>query len=452
MKTKVFAYITAGMLAATGFASCSDNWTADIEGEGEGMLNTSSILPTVKNEESILNDDKGVLKVKGAPSRASYNISSFLVDVTGADNNVVESWTYSAMPSLPTFKVGTYKVKVRSHEVQPAEWEKPYFVGEQSFAIKNGEVTDVPAIVCTLANVAVSVKFDDKLLREGNGGADFKVTVTPVTGGPSLVYTPAETRKGYFELLEGNTTIEVNFTGTVSGREENTTSVLTNVKPGELRKVTLWLKSNPNRPPEETGNIQVDGNGINVDFSVEETDLTGDIQNSETPTDPTYKPGEEGKDPTGGDDPQPPTPGDYKIEFETDMNLNGPNDAAEYGSEAKEAIVYISANKGIQHLIVNIESDFLTDEFLTEFGLAAEFDLANIPGSLDDEKSQLSILTRFGFPVNEQVVGKGIDEPLVFNITSFIPLIFEAGDHKFHITVIDMEGNERKETLLIRKS
>lgn len=61
-------------------------------------------------------------------------------------------------------------------------------------------------------------------------------------------------------------------------------------------------------------------------------------------------------------------------------------------------------------------------------------------------------LKSLGFPVNAEVVGKGVDEPLKFDITTFMPLILEAGDHKFHITVTDLDGNSKGMTLLIRKS
>ncbi len=457
MKTKFISNIAAGLLLAAGFSACSDNWTADIDGNGEGQLRTSTIVPSVMNEDQFpaIND---VASAKKAPSRSTIDLSGFLVDVVDASGNSAASWTLSTMPGLPTFPVGTYTIKVRSHEVQPAEWNKPYFLGEQTFAIRNGEITEVEPIVCKLANIRMTVIFDSKLLEASdNGGADFKVTVTS-TPGTSLDFTPSTEGSGYFEAAEGLSTLKVAFTGKVSGVEENTTAVLTNVEAGQHRKLTISLKKNGNVPDDEKGNITVDNEGINVDFSVEEVDMTGDIaadedvdnSQEESPWGPEGKPDDGDKDP---ELPTPPTPDDNVIKFVSEtLNLEGANNADEFGPGVKDAIVLITSQKGVKNLLVEIESDFLTDEFLTEFGLATSFDLANAPGDPSDDSSLVARLKSLGFPVNAEVVGKGVDEPLKFDITTFMPLILEAGDHKFHITVTDLDGNSKGMTLLIRKS
>lgn len=448
MKTKYISYIAAGMLAAAGLGSCSDNWVPDIDETGVGQLKTSSIIPDIKNGEKIVEDQKGALKVQGK-SRASYNVSDFIVTVEDANGMQEEQWTYSEMPSLPTFPVGTHKVIVRSHNVQPAEWNKPYFLGEQTFQIANGEITEVPTIVCTMANIAVAVKFDDKLLAQAdNGGADLKVTVTSVPG-TVLEFTPSENRTGYFEASDF-TTLKVNFTGTISGREENTTAVLTNVEAGQRRNITMTLKGNTHRPPEEMGNIQVDGEGINVDFSVDETDYTGTVdEGEEKPYDPTHKPGEEEK-PDDPDDPTPPTPSDYKIEFSSetlDLSDGAVNDANKFADEGIPAEVLITSDKGIRDLLVEIVSPTLTDKALTDVGLTSKFDLAH-PAMypLDNPRDLTEGLEGLGFPVGDAVIGQ---KEVLFKITEFVPLIPVTGSglHDFIITVTDMEGNVKSMTL-----
>jgi len=337
--------------------------------------------------------------------------------------------------------------------VQKAEWDKPYFFGEQNFQIRKDEVTDVEAVVCKLANIMVTVEFDSKLIdAAADGGADLKVAVTSEPG-TSLEFTPAEKRAGYFQAIQGLETLKVSFTGTVSGNAESTTAVLTNVAAGQHRKIIMKLKSNGNQSPDETGNITVDGEGINVDFSVEEKNLAGDIVSPEENLGNDDRPNQEGEEP-GGEDPNPPTPpGDedaITLTSET-LDVDGVNEAEMFGPGIKDAIVNIHSDAGVRNLNVEIISNFLTEEFLSGVGLTTRFDLANADDTkeMDNGETLATNLRGLGFPVNADVTGKN---DLVFDITGFMPLILEAGDHKFVITVTDVKGAQKSITLLIRKS
>ncbi|MDE6528372.1 MAG: DUF4493 domain-containing protein, partial [Muribaculaceae bacterium] len=295
MKANILSRIAAVMALGVAVSGCSDNWTADVGVEGEGTLATSSLLPTVKNEEQFIDEIRGAQQGRraGGESRATINLTDFIVEVTNAGGAQAALWRFSEMPSLPTFPVGTYTVTVKSHEVKDAAWSEPYFVGRQTFKIEQGALTYVDPIVCTLANIKVSVKFDKRLLAAtANNGADFKVTVTS-TPGVSLDFTTTETRSGYFKAFDELSTLHVSFTGTVSGVQENTSAVLANVAAGQHRQITFGLKSNPNTSPDETGNISIDKDGINVDFSVRQEDMTANLTVEETPGSSDDRPGKE---------------------------------------------------------------------------------------------------------------------------------------------------------------
>ena len=83
---------------------------------------------------------------------------------------------------------------------------------------------------------------------------------------------------------------------------------------------------------------------------------------------------------------------------------------------------------------------------LSGVGLTSEFDLANPVKNGTDYTEGLKGL---GFKVGDEVKG---ETELDFDITTFMPLIFEAGDHKFIITVKDENGVSKTLSLLIRKS
>lgn len=435
MKTDIISLAVVAAAAFAGLTSCSDTWTNDLAEEEKGTLNTASILASVNTYEAEKEDAQGA---KAPESRAVTDLSPFIVEVVKSDGSKVASWTYATMPPAPTFAVGTYTVRVKSHNPQPVEWEKPYYAGEQQFQIKANDVTDVDPIVCTLANVRVSIEVTEALKKASAG--DVKITFTGEPG-VDLEFAPDETRSGYFAYTEGLSTMKVHFEGTVSGAREDFTHVLKDIKPGQHRKVFFALRVNPNPPADETGNIEIpEGEGVMVDCGVTTYEVDGTVSSKEDVIDDSGRPGQE----DGGDDPDPEKPdADKAITFSSStLDLEGANMAEEFGEEEglKPAVVDIHSENGVKSLKVKIISDFLTEDMLSGIGLTSQFDLAD-PGEYAEG------LAGLGFPSADEVNGA---HDLQFNITKFIPLIFEEGDHKFEITVTDSKGLVKTMVLLIR--
>lgn len=434
MKTDIISLAVVAAAAFAGLTSCSDTWTNDLAEEEKGTLNTASILASVNTYEAEKEDAQGA---KAPESRAVTDLSPFIVEVVKSDGSKVASWTYATMPPAPTFAVGTYTVRVKSHNPQPVEWDKPYYAGEQQFQIKANDVTDVDPIVCTLANVRVSIEVTEALKKASAG--DVKITFTGEPG-VDLEFAPDETRSGYFAYTEGLSTMKVHFEGTVSGVREDFTHVLKDIKPGQHRLVKFALRINPNPPADETGNIEIpEGEGIMVDCGVTTYEVDGTVSSKEDVIDDSGRPGQE----EGGDDPKPDDPDDKAITFSSStLDLEGANMAEEFGEEEglKPAVVDIHSENGVKSLKVKIISDFLTEDMLSGIGLTSQFDLAD-PGEYAEG------LAGLGFPSADEVNGA---HDLQFNITKFIPLIFEEGDHKFEITVTDSKGLVKTMVLLIR--
>lgn len=440
--------ILAWAAAAAAFTGCSDNWVPEVEGAGEGRLNTQSILAEVNTVEDEKEDED---VTKKATSRSSIDLSPFLVDVVRtSDNANVASWTYATMPQLPTFAVGSYKVQVRSRVLKDAEWSAPYYLGSQTFDIRNGEVTDVGPIVCKLANVRVTIDYGPKLL-EATGGEGFTITVTS-TPGVYLQYTGKETRSGYF-AYNGQTTMVARFQGRVNGVNEDFSHVLENIAPGQHRKLTFRLNYNPNVPDDEVGTIE--GQGIVVSCSTKTVNVDGNVIQEEDIQESGDRPGQEGDEP-GGEDPKPGEEGNITFTSETLANDdNGnvlddtPNNAADFGEGKKEAKIHIHSDAPIASFKVKIDSETLTADVLGGVGLASEFDLADPIVTVDGEKKDLTDgLKGLKFPVGDEVKGA---TDLDFDITQFVPLtmIYGAANHRFILTVTDNAGNSKTLTLLI---
>ena len=436
MKTDIISLVVVAAAAFAGMTSCSDTWTNDLAEEEKGTLNTNSILASVNTYEDQKEDAQGA---KAPESRAVTDLSPFIVEVVKPDGSKVASWTYTTMPPAPTFAVGTYTVRVKSHNPQPVEWEKPYYAGEQQFQIKANDVTDVDPIVCTLANVRVSISVSDALKK--TSADDVRITISGEPG-VDLEFAPDETRSGYFAYTDGLSTMKVHFEGTVSGAHEDFTHVLKDIKPGQHRKVFFALRVNPNPPADETGSIEIpEGEGVMVDCGVTTFEVDGTVSSKEDVIDDSGRPG--GED--GGDDPKPGNPDvDKAITFSSStLDLEGANMADEFGEEEgqKSAVVDIHSENGVTSLKVKIISDFLTEDMLSSVGLTSEFDLAE-PGEYETG------LKGLGFPTGDDVKGA---HDLQFNITPFIKLIFEEGDHKFEITVTDSKNVVKSMVLLIRR-
>lgn len=435
MKKQILSYLTL-LAVAAGFTACNDdNWNPGIDHvDGEGQLNVSNLVPEVVNAEKIVSDAKGPNKVA---SRASIDLSNYLVTVTNnTTGETAAQWSYSNMPSLPTFGVGTYTITVESHNVQPVAWDAPYFSGSETFQIKNGEITEIETVVCKLANIKVGVNFDDELLA---AATDINVVVTSADN-HQATFTPDETRKAYFQALGELKTLEVHFTGNINGTAEDFVYVLQDVEAGQYRNISFSLRTNGNLPPDEFGQI-TEGEGINVSTKVEEEDLTADTPWSEETGDNTDRPNQEGPEPgTDPEEPDQPTPptgdaitfdsasaddGGYQFDFE------GINQAADIIASGKKAQVIIKAAEGISILNVEIISDKLNKEVLQGVGLDSEFDLAH-PGSLE------AGLQGLGFKTGTDVEGKN---EVVFDITDFMTLLQIYSDvHEFKITVTDKKA------------
>lgn len=422
MKTKILSFVAVAALAL-GLSSCDDNWNPDVEPEGKtGEVSLASLGVEVSTAEQIL-------------SRAEVDLTPFIITITNkTTGEQAAQWTYGEMPELFALPVGDYTVAVKSHEVQPAEWDKPYYVGEKDFSIADSEITEIGVVTCTFASLKVTIKFDDDL--RAIMGDDVQVSVVAGENGTSLVYTPSETRSGFFEVVDESTTLVATFTGTVKGYAEELRKSYSDVAAGQHWIITFTVKDSYPNIPDETGNIDP-SEGINVDVTVVAEDVNGNVIVDEDVIDSSDRPGQEEGE---GDDPEPPTPGgDEVITFTSEtLSFDSPNSV-----DVNPAVVHITAENGIAHLVVTISTtnaDF--EGALEEFDVPTEFDLA-YPGDKE------SVFKSLNFAVGNEVIGA---PELDFNISDFVPLLGRFdGTHKFTISVTDQQNKQDAVTLTFVK-
>ena len=429
MKTKILSIIA---LAATllSLTSCDEAWTPNT-GDKTGQVSLKSLGVEVSTAESTV-------------SRADVDLSDYIITIVNRTSGITEGqWTYSEMPEVFALPVGDYTVKVKSHTIQPAEWDKPYYCGEKDFSIEADKIAELGVVTCKFASLRVTVKFADELRNVMED--DARVSILAGENGTAMTFTPDETRSAYFEVVDASTTLIATFTGTVKGTAETLRKTYSDVKAGEHWIITFNVKEYPDIPGE-TGNISVDG-GINVDASVTAVDVNGNVIVDEDVLPSDDRPGTEdpGTDPGPGTDPDP-DPG-------TDPDPQ-PSDAITFASETLSfdtansvdvtpAVVHITAANGIAHLVVNITTTSAGfEEALVEVQMPTTFDLA-YPGS-DKE-----VFESLGFSTGADVIGAtAID----FDITQFVPLLgLYEGTHTFKITVTDQNNLQNSVTLTFIK-
>ena len=419
MKTKILSVISFFALALS-LVSCSEKWEpGQTDTDKEGQVSMMSMGVDVSTAETVI-------------SRASVDLSDFQVKITSAEGETVNSWKYKDMPEIVTLPVGHYTVDVVSHEVKKAAWEEPLYVGSKEFDIVENKITDIGIVNCVFSNIKVSIRFTENLVK--NAGDDVKVTVVANDEG-TLEYTLKETRAGYFEAVPGSTTLVATLTGTIKGSTYETRTVLDDVAAGQHRIITYDFKTPDIPNPGESGTINP---GVGIDISFSTINLNNPIDHDETIIGGT-RPGQEEPskpvDPVDPVDPDKPFFEPIKYTSKT-IDFDNPNPVV----DGTDYAVHIHADNGIAHLVVTIDSPYLTEEFLGTVGLTSQFDLA-YPGEYK------AALDGFEFPTGEAVIG---ETDIDFILTPFIPLLNLGGTgltHKFILQTTDQNGTAYTKTL-----
>lgn len=363
-----------------------------------GQLKLSSMQVTADTEPLV------------TASRVSADIKDYLITVYAADGGKLQEWKYAEMPEIFTLKTGTYKLVAHAPEVTGAAFDTPYCASaEESFEIRQDEITEIGEVKCTLHNVKVTVKYEDKLMALL--GDDVKVTVK--VGEEKLEYTKDETKSGFFHGKAENNVVDVTFQGSVEGEPVSITRSYAEIALGTELIVTYKYKESVTGIDPGTGG-SFHAPGISVDEKLIAVNETGAVLPEEDEILDFGKPAIEGD---GFDLSQPVT------------NLN------------QKVVVNLMAPDGIAHVKVEIASENETFAGVIQKMFGGPFDLA-YPGTLEETLKGLKL------PVSEQVINQQL---VKFDVTEFMPLLKGefAGIHRFIIEVVDNNNSSIKATLTV---
>lgn len=420
MNIKIYNFLAAGLMLVAG--ACTDDWKPKTEQQGSLDLTTLGIRASDESEA-----DK-----TGAPARSDVNTDNFIITIY--DNHGLSQddwqWTFATMPEVIRLPVANgYKVVVESHDVKPAAWSEPYFIGSETFDIKEDQITRLGTILCYFHSLKVTVVYEDELKKRMS--ADSKVTVFKHDTPDKLEYKRDETRSGYFEHAEGQATVVAIFDGVVDGNTLTLQHAYTVDKPGMHLIARFGVQPIP-PIPSPTGTANASGVELDVNFDVVGSNHQVTVEEEKLPS--NDRPGQE-QEPEKPDVPQPTEAATFEP---VGVKLNEDNPLV----DGMTAIVNITCPEGFEKLEVTIDSESLTAADLEDVGLAGEFDLCN-PGSM---KTTLDNLLK----INTGDAIKGA-KFMAFDVSDLVGLLAILGNGRsnFIIKVTDTKGGTAQTTLTI---
>lgn len=246
---RIFAFLSAVLV----LASCSK----DTEPVVEMAINEGAMRFGVAMQAEIGAEDDVLVKI--------YKVEN-------GEQKLIRR--YEALSDIPDYLVllsGDYVAKVQVGERQIASFDQRYFIGEESFTVTDGEVTEVD-VECHLLSTTVCVEYDATVVEALNEGYFTAVAVADnydaqaIEIGDVFALNYETTKDGYFVMPEGQTTLFWHFEGThpVEG-DIVKEAAIAEVKPGY--KYTVKLKYSKDAP----GDLKIEAS---VDVSVEEKDDT----------------------------------------------------------------------------------------------------------------------------------------------------------------------------------
>lgn len=172
-------------------------------------------MVSCQSEDELGNSAMGYLRLglevnTSSISRAeaeAYNPKQLAVQILDANEEVVEETTnFDTEWKGKTFTlpVGTYTIKASSagFDGKTSGFEKPYYTGSTAVTIENGKTAN-PSITCTLANVKVTVQFDESFTKAFSAA---KVTVDDNADNAGISPLDFEmgktTQSGYFPVTD----------------------------------------------------------------------------------------------------------------------------------------------------------------------------------------------------------------------------------------------------------
>ena len=243
---KILSFFTASLIIAS-LVSCSDE-DASMNGEGRVSLRT-----TVNSDVKVISRATTDADLASACNVWISSAKGLVRKYEGLDNVPAEIWLVS----------GNYVAEAWTGDSVAASFDSKYFKGYQPFTVTAGGSVTVN-LACKIANVVVSVNYGnnvDEIL------SDYTMVVSHTKG--SLTFEGRDSRRGYFMMPNGVTTLSWTLSGTKGdGSTYTRTGTIENVKPATEYKLTVSHNGTDSEAGGGIIDVVVDDSEIEVEDEI----------------------------------------------------------------------------------------------------------------------------------------------------------------------------------------
>ncbi len=399
-----------------------------------------------ENDYLVESTDNGSLalaveKVMPKPKNGTRAVetSDFPVTIYSLTDNqeVVAYNKASEVPADLTLSVGEYYATAHT----PGDMEKimsaPYYYGRENFEILKGVNTEA-TITCRMANGSFTLNFSSDF---SSVFKDWTITIDDGSG-TALAYTSEDDgltpAVKYMRFEENTSSLTVNFRGTtmndsrISASNTLTKKNASEEYDGDSEYFTGGDALVLNFSPVESTDGNITGINLTANISFEESEENFEIEVGDAETEIPDE-GEGG----GGE-----TPG------ESSITLTLPKDQTiTAATDPKLGDTYIAAEAGIKSLMVRVSSNSQEMiESLIAVGVEAGVDLTNDTEVVGNQ-AMVNLFTQLG---KELAVPAEGDKEYTFPIGDFFTLLsVMSGEHTFHLTVTDMNGETQSGKIVL---
>lgn len=194
---------------------------------------------------------------EAATKADNVDVNTFSFRIYDGAGKEVLGWDrFADVPSVISLEPGTYSLKAQSPGDKAVAWDQPIFKGGQSVSVAAGKTTNVN-IVCTIANMKVTVRCTERFISEVN--QDFVITVSSKDGVLDFdAEVIAAAKSGFFNVAP--LTLDVRATRKTTGAEINHHVEISDVAARDHHVFTV--------DAVETGYADLGKDAITIDYSV----------------------------------------------------------------------------------------------------------------------------------------------------------------------------------------
>ncbi|MEG2772317.1 MAG: DUF4493 domain-containing protein [Alistipes sp.] len=197
-----------------------------------GYVSAAAMQVTVLTDAEVMND-----RMRAAAEVPATD--TYIIEIRNLLGDVVAHFNYGEKPqTLLKLPVGNYTLYAASGEIPDAAWDTPVYAATRSFSVCRADTVRLQNLICTPANIKVSVGYPADLVALVSDDAQAEVAL----GAHKLTFAKNETRTAYFKAAGESNTLTLTAKGRLDGNDFAVNKSVEGVKAGQWHKMEVALE------------------------------------------------------------------------------------------------------------------------------------------------------------------------------------------------------------------